>query len=370
MKTLAIIGASVGQEKLFFEAKELGLRTISFAWEKGAICKGLADVFYPISILDTESILDVCKKEKVKGVVSNCSDITAEISSKISSLLGLHGIPYDSFLKIKDKNIVRNILSNIEELSHPWHYVYNGNHPSSYPCVVKPCIGSGKKGVCFVTDYAEFNDAIQYSKGATTQNIIVEQFIEGHEVSVESISFEGKHYVVQITDTDCSGAPHFVEIGHHQPSSLPSNLKTKIKRIIPRILNCLDIQNGASHIELKVSGSGDVYLIEVNPRGGGGEISNALVNLSTDYNYVKAMISVALGTFEEPLIHNRQYSGIYFLCAQTRDYLSFFENSDDKPWLVDKKIFSSKLCEATSNYDRNGYLIYVSDKKIKPTDLL
>ena len=363
--TLAIIGASFGQEKLFIKAKELGLRTIAFAWTHGAICKDMADVFYPISITETEQIVDICKKENVKGIVSNCSDVTAAEVSKLTTFLGLHGIPYSSFLSIRNKYAMRKLLNGIEELSQVWSYQYAGEKPQSYPCVVKPCIGASKIGVCFVHNDEQFDEAIKYAKDATSGNILVEQFIEGHEVSVESISFEGRHYVVQITDKDCTGEPHFVETGHHQPSSLSQKIQDKIIRITSRILNKINFQNGASHTEMKITSNGDVYIIEVNPRGGGDEISNTLVSLSTDYDYVKAMITVAIGSFTAPVVHNVSHAGIYYLCKQTKDYVEFFKNADGKPWLVKKEVSSYELREGTSNYDRNGYLIYKDIKKIE-----
>ena len=78
---LAIIGASTGQLPLCLKAKEMGLKTICFAWEQGAICKDYVDKFYPISVLEKDEILEMCKLEKVNGVVSNASDLLAEITA-------------------------------------------------------------------------------------------------------------------------------------------------------------------------------------------------------------------------------------------------------------------------------------------------
>ena len=364
MGTIAIIGASTGQYKLFIKAKELGLRTIAFAWEKGAVCKDLADKFYPISIFEIEEILEICKKEKVNGIVSNCSDATAEVASILTSKLGLHGIPIDSFHIMKDKSLMRSLLSDVSELSSIWSYVFNGDTPSSYPCIVKPCTGASKKGVSFVKSADDFMKAISYAKDSTDGPLLVEEFIEGKEVSVESISYEGQHYVVQVTDKESTGAPHFVEIGHHQPSLLPDTILEKIRRVVPRILDKVDFRNGASHTEMKISASGNLYLIEANPRGGGDEISNTLVELSTDFDYVKSMISVAMGTFLPSVVHNVKYAGIYYLCSQTRNRMNFFMNADDKAWLVEKSVRTYDLSEGTSNYDRNGFLIYQANNKI------
>lgn len=364
MKTIAIIGASTGQQKLYVKAKEMGLRTIGFAWEKGAICKNLADIFYPISILEKDEILKICLDEKVNGIISNCSDLTAEVVSYLTSKMGLHGIPVDKFILMRDKSAMRSELKEIDELTSVWNYVYDGSFPPSLPCVVKPCTGASKKGVFFVNSFDEFPSAISYAKESTEGQILIEEYIEGKEVSVESISYEGQHYVVQITDKESTGAPHFVEIGHHQPSQLPQEITDKIKRIIPRILGKINFTNGASHTEIKITDDGRIYVIEVNPRGGGDEISNTLVELSTDFDYVKSMISVAIGEFDPPIVHNMKYAGIYYLCSQTQDKVEFFKKSDGKEWLIEKNIKNYNLSEGTSNYDRNGYLIYQSDKKI------
>ena len=57
MNTIAIIGASYLQRPLVEKAKEMGLRTICFSWPEGAVCKNICDVFYPVSIVEKESIL-------------------------------------------------------------------------------------------------------------------------------------------------------------------------------------------------------------------------------------------------------------------------------------------------------------------------
>ena len=42
----------------------------------------------------------------------------------------------------------------------------------------------------------------------------------------------------------------------------------------------------------------------------------------------------------------------------------FIEIADEKKWLVQKAVDTYDLSEGTSNYDRNGYLIYKSDHKV------
>jgi carbamoylphosphate synthase large subunit len=362
---IAIIGASSGQFKLCVKAKQKGVESIGFAWLQGAICKEYVDKFYPISIMDMDKIVDICKKEKVNGVASNASEITAEVTAYVAERLDLHCTPYKTILQIKDKAYVRKISNNIKGLSAVTYKECHDDSTPIFPGIIKPVIGSAKQGVSFVSNRDEYEKAVAEAR-KISKRVLFETYIEGKEVSVETLSYEGNHYIIQITDKKTTGYPHFVELEHHQPSSLPKNIINRITAIIPLLLSKVGYTNGAAHTELKIDKEGNIFLIEINPRGGGDEISNQLVELSTGYDYVGGMIDIALGIFNEPIIRNRHYAGIYFLCKQTEAYLDFFKQASGKNWLIENNIHDYCLNNATSNYDRNGYLIYQSDEKIIP----
>ena len=124
--------------------------------------------------------------------------------------------------------------------------------------------------------------------------------------------------------------------------------------------------DGASHIEVKYKGD-DLYLIEANLRGGGDDISNKLVFMSSGIDYLKCMIDVALNQFVEPVkMASGGFAGIYYLTKQTSYLLPFFEEATGKDWLIQKEIHSGDLKESHSNYERDGFLLYFSDHKITP----
>ena len=60
-------------------------------------------------------------------------------------------------------------------------------------------------------------------------DVVVEEYMEGPEVSVETLTVDGICHVIQITDKLTTGAPHFVEMGHSQPSQLSPNIQKRIK---------------------------------------------------------------------------------------------------------------------------------------------
>ena len=367
-KKLAIIGASTGQYPICLKARELGIETFCFAWEQGAVCRDIVDHFYPISIFETDRIVEACKSIGVNGVISNASDRTADVVAYVADRLHLNGTPYDTVISLHDKSYVRSLTESIEGLGCPRNYRYEGKDLHIYPCVVKPCIGRAKKGVSFARDESEFNTAIRYASVDNDSGIIVEEFIEGKELSVESISFHGKHTVIQVTDKDSSSFPHFVELGHHQPANISDDLRHKIEIVIPRLLSAMGYTDGASHVEVKYKGN-DIYLIEANLRGGGDDISNRLVSMSSGVDYLKCMIDVALNQFVKPEKSAKGgFAGIYYLTKQTSHLLPFFEGATGKDWLVEKEIYSVELKESHSNYERDGFLMYYSDHKITPNN--
>ncbi|MBM6781263.1 ATP-grasp domain-containing protein [Bacteroides mediterraneensis] len=363
---LAIIGTAEGQKQLYIKAKEKGIYTIAFSYNRGCIPPELIDEYYEISIINKDTIVEKCKEICVDGVISNGSELTANIASYVAYKLNLECTPYNIITNLQNKYKTRLLTECIEEL-HPIHsYMFNSNDrkPHFLPCVVKPVTGSGKNGVSFADNNQEFQNAVNYALEASNTPVLVEEFIQGREVSVESISFQGKHYVIQITDKDSSGAPHFVELGHHQPSNLPDYIQKKIRNIIPKILEAVGYVSGASHSELKISEDGKIYLIEINPRGGGDEISNRLVYLSTGYDYIGAMIDVAIRTFHEPVLGDSKCSGIVFLTKQTEQLLPLFKKAHLQPWYVDGAIESIDLKECKGNASKNGYIIYQSENRI------
>ena len=93
MKKLAIIGASYLQRPLVEKCRELGVYSICFAWEEGAVCKDLCDKFYPISTIDKDAILKVCQEEKIDGITTIASDVATLTVNYVAEKMGLIGNP-------------------------------------------------------------------------------------------------------------------------------------------------------------------------------------------------------------------------------------------------------------------------------------
>ena len=368
-KKLAIIGASYLQLPLVKKAKEMGTESICFAWEDGAVCKDLCDKFYPISTVDKETILKICQEENIDGITTIASDVATLTVNYVAEKMGLVGNPDKYSQTATNKYKMRQCFMDNDVPSPKFTLADDTNHYQitgfKFPLIVKPTDRSGSRGVEKVLDPIQLEQAISRAqKESFEHKAIIEEFVTGREISVESISFEGKHHILQITDKVTTGAPFFVELEHHQPSSLPEEIKLRIKEIVLDALDALHIKYGASHSELKITEDGDIRVIEIGARMGGDFIGSDLVRLSTGYDFLKGVIEVALGQFEEPQLTEHNHSGVYFLCKETERLLPIIQNYRDYPEIVEAEITDPVLRNIEQSADRSGYLIYKANHKV------
>lgn len=369
-KKLAIICASPDQIPLVNKAKEMGLETHCFAWDKGdySACKEYADYYHPISILEKEQILEVCKEIKIDGVISVLDEYAVPTVAYIAENMGLIGNKYADTMITSSKYKARQSFLKHGVSSPRFAFAQKGEAPPDltgfkYPLIVKPTDRSASHGVMKVNSEKEFEGALLRALNASFKGqAIVEEFVSGSEVSVDSISWNGKHHIFAIRDKVTSGAPYFVEIAHHEPSQLSNESIAKIETEARKALDALNIRYGACDTEIKITEDGDVYLIEVNARMGGDK-SCELIGYTTGHDYLKRAINVALGYWDEPVIVHKYHTGVYFLSQEHEWIKQVIENKDKDPEIVEAKITRDELYPLQSSADRSGYFIYQSDKK-------
>ncbi|MBQ9893660.1 MAG: ATP-grasp domain-containing protein [Bacteroidales bacterium] len=369
VRTLAIIGASYLQLPLVKKAKEMRLRVICFAWREGAVCADEADVFYPVSIVEKDEILTICRKERIDGICTIASDVAAPTVAYVAEKMGLIGNSFSASVIANNKFLMREAFCKAAIPCPRFKRVTSPDEVKSenweFPLIVKPCDRSGSLGVRIITDISclvqSVEDAIALS---FKKEAIIEQYIEGREISVEFISYNGRHFPLSITDKVTTGAPHFVELEHHEPAQLDQEQYNKLYSLTSRALDALGVTNGASHTEYKITEDGKVFIIELGARMGGDFIGSDLVQLSTGYDFVKGVIQVALGEFMEPDVKQKCSSGVFFLCKETERLLPFFQKKRSLPCITRMEMGSPVLKSVTCSADRSGYMIYQSNGKV------
>lgn len=368
MKKIAIIGASYLQLPLVKKAKEMGLHTICFAWAEGAVCKDEADEFFPISIVEKEQILEVCREKQIDGICTIASDVAAPTVAYVAEKMRLVGNTYEVALRANNKYLMRQAFSSAGIPCPAYQKITAYGQLDSkalpFPLIVKPTDRSGSLGIAKVGRLEDLQSSVEVALNCSFKHeAIVEEYVEGREISVEFISYQGAHYPLQITDKVTTGAPHFVELEHHQPADLREEQYAQIYNLTKSALKALGVSNGATHSEYKITADGRVYVMEIGARMGGDFIGSDLVKLSTGYDFLKGVIDVALGQFEVPVLGETHFAGVYFLCEETKQLQTIIKEAK-LPQIVRAEITDKVLRPVLCSADRSGYLIYQAGTKL------
>ncbi len=153
------------------------------------------------------------------------------------------------------------------------------------PVIVKPIRESGSLGVFCLRDRADVDgvaerfrslDDEQWAVGdlSSTESFdefLMEEFLDGPEISVETLTFERRHVVVAVTDKELAD-PGFVEIGHSQPSGCSAETLREVTRLVTDFLDAVGLRNGPGHTEVKLTSRGP-RIVESHNRVGGGRIN-------------------------------------------------------------------------------------------------
>lgn len=308
MKQIMILGASILQLPAIQKAKKMGLNVIAVDMNPEAVgFKEAGITCEVISTIDTEKILEAAKRYKIDGIMTLASDMPMRSVAFVAKKLGLVGISEQTALNATNKAVMRQCL---KEHGVPIPEFYKVSSKEQYEdalsvfrnkgirCIVKPADNSGSRGIELIADInnaQETGTAYEYSKNnSRCGDVVVEEYMEGAEVSVETLSIGGECHVIQITDKLTTGAPFFVEMGHSEPSMLPDEIKKRIAEVARSAVNAIGITDGPSHTEIKVTQDGP-KIVELGARLGGDNITTHLVPLSTGVDMVECCIRIALG---------------------------------------------------------------------------
>lgn len=300
-KNIVIIGANEFQEPLIQRARELGYVSHVFAWQADDVGEYSADYFYPISIIEKERILEICRKIEPVGIVSIASDLAAITVNYVAEALGLVGNGMESAMVSTNKHLMRRAFEKAGLPSCKSVLAHEGMDLNTlnmdFPLIVKPTDRSGSRGIFKVLRPEELESAVAFARAPSFEKkVLIEEFAEGREYSIEYISHEGQHTFLACTEKFTTGAPMFVETGHLQPPKhMDEETLERIKELIPQVLDCLGVKHGASHTELKIDDKGNIRLIECGARMGGDCIGSDLVKLSTGIDFVGAVVDVSCG---------------------------------------------------------------------------
>lgn len=271
-----------------------------------------------VEVVETNSVdatLPVVRRivaeEPASGVFTVCDYYIPQVH-QLGKLLGLPSTYSPGAVVTRDKARTRRLL-DAAGLPNP-RYLLTADLAAAtelardvgFPLVCKPVDLASSALVRRVDDEAELAEAFA-TIAATTVNfrgqargpaVLVEECLDGPELSVEAVTEGGRTTVLGVTDKVLAGAPYFIEVGHQFPADLTETDRRQTVDFVVGCLAAVGFSEGVSHTEVRLTADGP-RLLEINPRPGGNYIVD-LVRMVTGVDLLRLQLAQCLGVAYRP----------------------------------------------------------------------
>ena len=384
MKKIMVLAAGLLQIDVIEKAKSMGYYVLAVDGNPKAPGFNVADKAICADIVNEETMLKIARDEHVDGVIHPCSEVSMAVMGRINDELGLSGISREQAICATNKHLMRKAFEKgnapspksilAQDAEDAWRRLQSEFDTDA---ILKPSRNSGSRGIAKVSRNMDKGDFIRAYDEALSESrdhsVLIEQFIKGPEFSIEMIVWQGEIHVLTVTDKKTTGAPHFVELGHNQPSCFSDTDVETLKAAAVAGVRALGVNNCACHAEAKLM-NGKAYLMEVGARLGGDFISTELTHLSTGIDMVAAAIDVALGV-EPDLSAKEEPKGvcIRYFCPKPGKLVSILNTEVlNNPHVYLWEIYPKEgdvIPAVTSSLCRSGHVIVTEKTPQKAIEL-
>jgi biotin carboxylase len=313
-KTLLIVSGGIEAVDAAKRAKEMGLYVVvsdrdpeapGFAFADSCI---IADVY---GSTETASAAERFNRKirKIDGVICVAADAPITVAA-VAARLGLPGISVATAELACDKLAMKRRFAE-RGVPVPWfseiHTVQELQRVAierGRNLVIKPVDSRGSRGVQRIAQVEDLAKAYALARShSPTERVMVEEYLDGPQVSTESIVIEGRCHTPGFSDRNYeyleTYAPFFIENGGDLPSHLPQDIQAKVRDVVTRAAEALEVTNGTVKGDIVVH-NGEPYVIELAARLSGGFFCTREIPLNTGIDFIGCAIKVALGETVSP----------------------------------------------------------------------
>ncbi len=304
-KKILLLGGSAQQIVAIETAKALGYETVLCDFLPDNPGRYAADRFYLTSTTDKAAVLEVARKEQVRGVLAYASDPAAPTAAYVAQELGLPGNPLESVEILCNKDRFRRFLGD-NGFHTPKAFSYTDRAAAladaggfSYPLIVKPVDSSGSKGATVLRGPEGLEEALDFAFSfSRSHRLIVEDFVEKKHpylIGGDVFIIDGK--IVLWGLLNChrdSRVNPLVPVGKSYPLQLEKTDEDRVRATLTDLVTKLGLRNGAMNVELVVDRQGRVWPIDVGPRSGGNMIPDLLGDMF-GVDIAKMSVQAAMG---------------------------------------------------------------------------
>ncbi len=323
-----MLGAGPAQLGLLEAARKRDDLTV-IAVDRDPFAPGLvlADERAILSSEDEQGIDRLARARAVDGIVSPGADWPVGIAARIAERMGLPH-PLDAATAL----IATSKLRQRERFAE-----HGVRHPAGLdnatalgrPCVVKAVDRQGQRGLSLVRAPAQFGPALERARAESRGGgVLIEELIEGPEVTVNAISVDGRFVPLLVTDRLTAEPPAFgVALAHVWPSLAATEAVVEAAKAA---VEAIGVRNGPSYTQLRLGSAGPV-VIEVAARLGGGHDAE-LVHAVRGVDLAALAIRFALGEpveVPEPVDDPSAAAGCVVFCVPPQGVLEGVEGEGE-----------------------------------------
>jgi biotin carboxylase len=383
MVKILLLGAGEYQVRIVEELKSMGLYVIAVDKNTNSVGKEYAHAFCPIDIVNKKQVLQVAKEYKVDAIMP-INDFGVRSAAFASKELSLVGLTEEAAELANNKFSMRSKWAEFD-LPQPRFFkvtTYDDFEKAveslGYPLIVKPAdCGGGSRGVAKVKSRQEVEWAYSNAKKYTLfcNDMILEEFIPGIEVTVEGLIANGKSQVLAISDKE-----HFPSTRYCVASSLnyyanfPDDIIQKIIELANKAVKALGIDNSPFHIEMMIN-NGEPYLVEIGARGGGGHIFSTIVKWVSGVNYVQQYANILLGRNVDFMPKFKRGAVFRFLSASPGkiESIKHIDKVKSIDGVVDIQLFKKVgdiVSETSMDNERLGFVVVCKENRQLALDVI
>ena len=301
-RRLLVLGAGAAQLGLLEAAAALDLFVIAVDRDPAAPGFPLADRRALISTEDEPGIERLAEAERVDGVIAPGNDWPVAIAARVAARLSLaHPLSPETAVLATSKSRQRECFAAAGVPQPETRVCKSADEARAaarelgYPCVVKAPDRQGQRGLALVEDESSLAGAADEALAASRSGAcLVEELIDGQEVTVNAFSHRGRFYPLTVTDRMRAEPPAFgVALAHVWPSALHSVHVGAAVEAARRAAAAVGIAEGPTYTQVVVGADGP-RVVELAARLGGGhdaELCDAA--LGVDLN--ELALAAALG---------------------------------------------------------------------------
>ena len=252
---LLVLGAGPAQLGLLEAARARGdVDVIAVDRDPQAVGFALADERAVLSSEDEEAVDRLARAREVDGLVSPGSDWPVGIAARVAERIGLpHPIDGRTGSVATSKARQREAFAAAGVPHARALDPRSGELP--FPVVVKAVDRQGQRGLALVERRDELDSAVRAALAESRGGgVLVEEHVEGPEVTVNAFSLDGRFAPLTVTDRLTAEPPAFgVALAHVWPSAHATEAAVDVARAA---VAAVGIRNGPSYTQLRLGPTG------------------------------------------------------------------------------------------------------------------